>query len=128
MIVADTDVLIDFLRGADAFAGRVSLELEHGLGTTAVTAFELWVGALGSKKRERAVETLLSVLQIVSFDAEDARVAASIRNDLQKKGFTMGMADSLIAGICVRRRAVLLTRNRALFEHVPGLSLSAEGR
>jgi predicted nucleic acid-binding protein len=58
MIVADTDVLIDFLRGHHPVAGRVSLELEHGLATTTLTAFELWTGSTGSSRREQAVSTL----------------------------------------------------------------------
>ena len=47
MIVADTDVLIDYLRGEGPQADRIAFELQHGLGTTVVTAFELWAGAVG---------------------------------------------------------------------------------
>lgn len=32
----------------------------------------------------------------------------------------MGMPDYLIAGVCVSRSAVLLTRNRKHFQRVPG--------
>ncbi len=35
------------------------------------------------------------------------------------------MADYLIAGICLSRNAMLLTRNRAHFERIPGLHLAA---
>ena len=124
MIVADTDVLIDYLRGEGPLADRVAFELEHGLATTVVTAFELWAGAVGSKKRERAVDTLLEALTILPLDAEGARCAASLRRDLETAGRSIGMADSLIAGMCVHRRAVLITRNRAHFERVANLVLS----
>jgi len=41
VIVADTDVLIDFLGGHEPAAARVALELEQGaLHTTAITRFE----------------------------------------------------------------------------------------
>ncbi len=126
IIVADTDVLIDYLRGEDPQAERIALELQHGLCTTVVTAFELWAGAIGSAKRERAVDTLLGALTILPLDAEDARCAASLRCDLDRRGRSIGMADSLIAGVCVRHRAILITRNRAHFERVPGLTLSRE--
>jgi tRNA(fMet)-specific endonuclease VapC len=126
MILADTDVLIDYLRGEGREAERIALELEHGLATTVVTAFELWAGAIGSTKRERAVDALLGALTILPLDAEDARCAASLRRDLERAGKSIGMADSLIAGICVRHRAMLITRNRAHFERIPNLTLSGE--
>jgi predicted nucleic acid-binding protein len=37
------------------------------------------------------------------------------------------MADSLIAGIVLAARGILLTRNRRHFERVPGLSLGRLG-
>jgi len=124
VIVADTDVLIDYLRGEGPLVERITFELQHDLGTTVVTAFELWAGAIGSTKRERAVDTLLGALTIQPLDAEDARCAASLRRDLERAGRSIGMADSLIAGICVRHRAILITRNRAHLERFPNLMLS----
>ncbi|MBI5500616.1 MAG: type II toxin-antitoxin system VapC family toxin [Deltaproteobacteria bacterium] len=124
MIVADTDVLIDYLRGEGEQVERIAFELQHGLRTTVVSAFELWAGAIGSAKRERAVDTLLAALTIVPLDGEDARAAAGVRRDLERAGRSIGMADSLIAGICVRHGAVLLTRNKDHFERIPNLRLS----
>ena len=124
MIVADTDVLVDFLRGQGPQVERIAFELERGLGTTAVTAFELWAGAVGSERRERAVDALLRAMPILPLDADCARTAATIRRDLERAGRAIGMADSLIAGICVRNRVVLITRNRAHFERIPDLTLS----
>jgi tRNA(fMet)-specific endonuclease VapC len=126
MIVADTDVLIDYLRGQGPLVERIAVELERGLATTVVSAFELWAGAVGSRKRERAVDVLLAALAILPLDAGDARCAASVRRKLEQAGTSIGMADSLIAGICVRRRAILVTRNRAHFERVSDLTLSLE--
>ncbi|MFH1469609.1 MAG: type II toxin-antitoxin system VapC family toxin [Pseudomonadota bacterium] len=124
MIVADTDVLIDFLRGQGPLQDRIAFELEHGLATTAITAFELWAGAVGSERRERAVGALLRAMPILPLDAPCARRAAEVRRTLEQQGRSIGMADSLIAGICVEQRAVLITRNRAHFERVPDLVLS----
>ncbi|MBI5486273.1 MAG: type II toxin-antitoxin system VapC family toxin [Deltaproteobacteria bacterium] len=126
MIVADTDVLIDYLHGEGPQAERIAFELEHGLRTTVVTAFELWAGAIGSAKRERAVDTLLGALTILPLDAEDARSAATVRRELGRSGRSIGMADSLIAGICVRHRAILITRNQAHFGRIPNLTLSGQ--
>jgi predicted nucleic acid-binding protein len=103
---------------------RIAYELEPGLGTTAVTAFQLWAGAVGSERRERAVDALLRAMPILPLDADCARTAATTRRDLERAGRAIGMADSLIAGICARNRVVLITRNRARFERIPDLALS----
>jgi len=123
MIVADTDVLIDYLRGRGA-ADRVELELEHGaLGTTSITTFELWAGAHDSAQLQ-TIDDLVGALKILPIAKDEARAAASVRRDLEKRGLPIGMADSLIAGACVHHRVLLLTRNRKHFERVPGLKLA----
>jgi predicted nucleic acid-binding protein len=121
MIVADTDVLIDALRGREPMAGRILAALEiDGLCTTAITAFELWSGVTSTKAQE-AVEALLAPLILLGVDGEAARVAADVRIVLGRGGRSIGMADSLIAGVCLANGVGLLTRNRKRFERVPGL-------
>lgn len=123
MILADTDVLIDFLRGRGA-ADRVALELKTGgLHTTVVSAFELVAGAR-AEREQRAVETLLAALTVLPLELGGAQRAGTIRRELDSQGTAIGMADSLIAGICLERGATLLTRNAKHFERVPGLALS----
>ena len=124
MIIADTDVLIDFLHGRGE-ADRVAFELEHGLATTVVTAFELWTGSAGSSKREKAVSRLLDALDIIPLHTAASKTAADLRYSLQREGRTIGMADALIAGICIESQAILLTRNRKHFESIPRLTLGA---
>lgn len=125
MMIADTDVLIDFLRGHEPVADRIALELRHGLATTVITAFELWAGAVGSSRRERAVKTLLEALTLVSLDSVSARRSADLRHSLSAMGRTIGMADALIAGICIEQRAILLTRNNRHFKDIEGLTLGS---
>lgn len=123
MIVADSDVLIDALRGRSPAAERIEVELGTGaLGTTAITAFELRSGAR-SPRAAAQVETLLAALPILPFDEEAAERAAEARRELESAGTPIAMADYLIAGICLARSALLLTRNRAHFERVSGLAL-----
>jgi len=127
VIVADTDVLIDFLAGQEPAAARVALELEQGeLHTTAITRFELLAGARGDRQR-RSVLKLLAAVSPLALDAAAADRAAVVRRDLEKKGAAIGMADSLIAGIVLEARGILLTRNRAHFERVDGLTLGRIG-
>lgn len=127
MIVADSDVLIDALSGREPGAGRIGLELSTGaLATTAISAFELRSGARAERAREQ-VETLLAPLHVLPFDAEAAERAAEVRRALESAGTPIGMADYQIAGICLARSAVLLTRNRAHFGRVPNLALGDLG-
>lgn len=123
MIVADTDVLIDFLRAREPAAGRVALELRAGLATTAVTAVELMSGARTAAQRAVVAE-LLDGLTILPLGSSEATRAAAVRLELEARGEAIGMADCLIAGTCLAREAMLLTRNRKHFERVPGLSLA----
>jgi tRNA(fMet)-specific endonuclease VapC len=124
MIVADTDVLIDFLRGTGGGADQVELELERGsLATTVITRFELLAGARSDHQRS-TVLVLLEGLVTLPLDEESADRAADVRRSLQAEGLDIGMADSLIAGITLERGAILLTRNRRHFDRVDGLVLS----
>ena len=51
MMIADSDVLIDFLRDRDPWAGRIELELKTAPGVGAVTA-EVVLSELGDVGRE----------------------------------------------------------------------------
>lgn len=127
MIVADSDVLIDFLRGGNEGARRVALELTtRSLCTTAITAFEVRSGAHSGKQR-KAVEALLDAMTILPLGADEAQLAAGLRQKLEGAGQPIGMADSLIAAICLVQDGVLLTRNRKHFERIEGLKLSGVG-
>ena len=125
MMIADTDVLIDFLRGKGA-ADRIATEIKTGgLHTTAISAFELWAGAK-TEHQNSSVEKLLAALIIIPLDENCAMRAAKVRIDLDKKNATIGMADSLIAGICLAREGTLITRNKKHFERVSGIKLTRD--
>ena len=110
--------------GREPALTRVKRELAAGaLATTAVTAFELLSGVDTDRVR-RKVEGLLAPLAILPLDEAAGRAAAQVRLDLEAEGTPIGMADYLIAGICLSRSAGLLTRNRAHFARVKGLTLA----
>jgi tRNA(fMet)-specific endonuclease VapC len=124
MIIADTDVLIDYLADVEPAASRLALELQHPqLHTTAVTRAELLRGAR-TRRQLDAVTTLLDAIPTLPLDARAADCAAGIARALDAAGASIGMAEALIAGIAVRHGGVLLTRNRRHFSRVPELQLS----
>jgi len=127
VIVADTDVLIDFLRGRGDGAARVAVELgTRSFATTAVTAFELRSG-VRSERQRKAVDALLDAMTILALGPEEASAAAAVRVQVEAQGQPIGMADYLIAGVCLANDGLLLTRNRRHFERVQGLRLARLG-
>jgi predicted nucleic acid-binding protein len=121
-MVADTDGLVDYLRGHQRSAARVALEIEQAhLATTAITACELRLGAK-TPRQQAVVEILLDALRILPLDDDAARSAADLRRRLLEQGEDIGMADSLIAGICVANDGQLLTHNEKHFKRIQGLS------
>lgn len=124
LVIADTDVLIDALHGRDPMADRITIGIETGsLATTAISAFELLSGAATEHTRQQ-VERLLAALTILPVDAEAGGAAADARRLLESRGIPIGMADCLIAGVCLTRSAPLLTRNHAHFSQIPTLRLT----
>lgn len=123
MILVDTDVLIDALRGREPSLGRIREGLERdALATTTITVFELASGAR-DETQARSIADLLAAVRLVPFDVEAAHASAEIRQRLEGSGLKIGMADYLIAGVAVSRSWPLLTRNQKHFERVPDLRL-----
>jgi tRNA(fMet)-specific endonuclease VapC len=122
MIVADTDVLIDFLRGRGA-AKMIAHQLKSGqLATSAISAFELWCG-VHSQKQGESVRALLDALTVLPLTPLAGECAGKLKCQLDKNGRTIASADALIAGICIANDLKLFTRNSRHFEHIQGLFL-----
>lgn len=123
MILADTDVLIDFLAGGTPTAAVIQRYIDSDrLQTSAVTCFELLSGARPGKRGD-AVRILLAGIPVLPLERAAAERAATIRQTLDKIGQPIGMGDSLIAGIALAHGIPLFTRNRRHFERIPDLQL-----
>ncbi len=118
--VLDSDVLIDYLRGAGPGRTLVS-ELRGSLGyrATAVSAFELALGR--SYSRDPApVLALLAPPCLAMTRAAGLRAGALLRA-LRSEGRGLDVRDAMQAGICLEARLPLVTRNLDHFERVPDL-------
>src|SRR5271165_2179816 len=118
MMIAATDVLIDYLAGKGE-CDTIEQLLRHGaLGTTVISRFELLSGARNRKQLDRIVQ-LLGAVGSLELDDASVDAGAEIRRSLERSGHAIGMADCLIAGIVICNGATLLTRNRKHFARVP---------
>lgn len=125
MIVVDSDVLIDALAGQEPSLARLEKEIRGGrVATTTVNVFELLTGSRDPEALDR-VESLLSPFEVLALDEPAAQEAAEARRTLEARGEGIHLADYLIAGVCLRHSAPLLTRNHKHFERVPRLVLAS---
>ena len=64
IVIADTDVVIDFFSGEEPVASTVAdFIYEGGLALTSVTVFELYAGITG-KKRLKQIDDLISIMPV----------------------------------------------------------------
>lgn len=115
MILADTSVWIDYLRGTPS---PTTDELDQRLAAHDVVmcgpvAAELLTG-LEAADRMRLWETLSSMAW-ADIARPDWFVAGDLRAELRARGVQVSLADVLIAGAAARR-ATLWTRDRAFEE------------
>jgi tRNA(fMet)-specific endonuclease VapC len=123
LIIADTDVLIDYLAGVPPITNELMRYIDSDrLWTTAVSCFELLSGAEEGKRGD-SVRHLVDSLSVLPLDRAAAQRAADVCRHLDRAGQAIGMADSLIAGIALVHDFPLFTRNQGQFSRVPGLTL-----
>ena len=73
----------------------------------------------------RALDALIDgALEIVTFDADDADEAGTLRADLRRNGVEIGPYDLLIAAHARHRDKTLVTSDTRKFERVPRLMLA----
>ncbi len=119
----DTNACIALLNRSDLqLERRVRQHAVPDVGLSSLVAFELYYGAFKSRRAGDNVARLDSVgLEIVPFDASDARSAGAVRAELERSGLPIGPYDVLIAGQARVRGLVLVTANAREFTRVSGL-------
>jgi tRNA(fMet)-specific endonuclease VapC len=124
VFVLDTNTVLDYFKGKGRVPERLLATLPSEIALPAISAYEVWVGVLGSqnpKRRREQFEAFLSAVEILPFDAEAGMRAAELRHYLERKGEAIGPLDTLIAAIALAHGGVLVTRNLREFSRVPGL-------
>ncbi|MBT3472808.1 MAG: PIN domain-containing protein, partial [Gammaproteobacteria bacterium] len=88
--------------------------------------YELETGIAKSnapEKRLKQLEEIVSVVRLLPFGRDEAKIAAAVRAQLDQQGTPIGPYDLLIAGTALSYDGVLVTRNSSEFARVENLRL-----
>ena len=122
LVILDTTVLIDYLRGRPAVA-RVNALLDGGdaLCTTPINVEEVVRGLRPAEIA--AVDDLFDGLRVVPVGLTEGRRAGEWRRRFAAQGVTLSQADCLIAAAAFSTAAVLATGNP---RHFPMTGIAVE--
>ncbi|GJL66211.1 MAG: ribonuclease VapC [Nitrospirales bacterium] len=132
MIILDTNILSAVMqdRGDPIIVSWLDRQAWESIWTTAITVFEIRLGLSSLTKGKRRIkleeafqQTLEKVLEgrILSFDEDAALAAGELAAGRRRRGVTVDMRDTQIAGIAIAKRSSIATRNTKDFN---GLSVS----
>ena len=130
MYVLDTNICIHVLRRSDNSTDKLRRKFKaiRGLSISTITYAELCFGiAKGAStrraERQNQLQSLVSRLQLLTWDSAAAEHYGEIRALLQLRGTPIGNNDLLIAAQVRSLGAVLVTNNIREFSRVPDLSM-----
>ena len=129
MIILDTNILSAVMREVPdlIIVEWLDSQARESIWTTAITVFEIQLGLAileKGKRRERLEQTFQVALEeilerrVLPFDEASAMISADIAAKRRRKGITVDMRDTQIAGIAVAKRSTLATRNTKDFKEL----------
>jgi len=121
----DTNTVSYILKGVSPAARNrlASLQPDKVACISAVTEAELWYGLArvgASERRQNALRTFLSRLQILPWGSEEAAIYGPFRATQESIGKPLGPLDTQIAAHAIAVRAILVSSDSA-FQHAVGL-------
>lgn len=122
----DTNIISDLIRNPRGKAAkRVGRLGEDNICTSVIVAAELRYGCArsGSERLRRAVEDLLSEIDVLPFDVPADAEYGRIRASLEAAGKPIGSNDLLIAAHASATGATIVTGNTDEFMRVGGLKV-----
>jgi tRNA(fMet)-specific endonuclease VapC len=122
----DTNIISDLVRNPQGKAARQIARVgEHDVCTSIIVAAELRYGCAksGSERLARAVEDLLSEIDVLPFDSPADSEYAGIRSALETAGSPIRGNDLLIAAHARATGATIVTNNSSEFRRVRGLKV-----
>ena len=124
--VLDTNTLIYYFKGIGNIATQLLATPPNEIGIPTIVIYELEVGIAKSvrpRKRKAQLQEFISLVNIIAFSYAEAKCAADIRVQLEKKGSLIGPYDILIAASAMANNNILVTHNQKEFQRIRGLKL-----
>ena len=121
LLLLDTDVLIDFLRGHERAMSFVDTHSKRIM-VSSVTVAELYAGVRGGKEgtERTALDDLLGLFRVVPVTADIGRLGGLYKRDYGAS-HGVGLADAIIAATATLEDAVLKTLNVKHYPMFAGL-------
>ena len=124
--ILDTNTLIFFFKGMGNVSGHLFDTAPKDIGVPAIVVYELEVGIAKSTspdKRKVQLKQFTSLVNVLPFGLDEAKAAAGLRADLEKKGTPIGPHDVLIAGTVMANTGILVTHNTREFSRINSIKL-----
>jgi predicted nucleic acid-binding protein len=114
-LLLDTSILIDVLRRRNQRSEWLAELVRggHTLSTSTLNIAEIYAGM--RPVEEARTEALLGGLELYELSGLSARLAGRLKNTWARKGYTLTLADTIVASIAIERGCALLTDNRKDF-------------
>jgi len=122
----DTNIVSDLVRNPQGRTAAKIAELgEDAVATSIIVAAELRYGAAkkGSERLTSQLESILTALEIIPWEAPADAAYGAIRVALEAAGTPIGANDLLIAAQTLALEMVLVTNNEREFGRVNGLTI-----
>ena len=108
LLLPDTDVLIDFLRGYQQAVDFINTNASQIILSTIIIA-ELYAGVRG-KQELTILNDFVSLFDVIPMNSEIAKIGGLYKRDFGKS-HGVGLADAIIAATCHSKNAQLKTLN-----------------
>ena len=118
ILLLDTDVLVDFLRGHRKAVAFVNARSARIILSSIVVA-ELYAGVRGDRE-QAALEALVSLFRVVPVSGEIAKTGGLYKRDYGKS-HGVGLADAILAATAEAENAELKTLNTKHYPMLKGL-------
>ena len=121
-VVADTSVLIDFLKGKDPISSEVEkLLIENRLIITGIIIAELLQG-VKNKKEEYKILVLSEAVEVLEIPTHIWFKTGKISSSLRKKEISIPLTDIAIATLAIEHNLSVFTLD-GHFKKIPGVKL-----
>jgi tRNA(fMet)-specific endonuclease VapC len=122
MIVVDTDVLIEIFDKKSEKGDEALKKIVESGESVSITVMNLHEVLYGLHKYAKPVKDVLR-LPVLNYTKEDARLAANIELQLERKGITVRRTDAIVASIVINNKASLYTLDLKHFEPMKAFGL-----